>query len=118
MPFIYFFVFYLMTFSLMLNITYITINELERTGEKAPMPDLRYHRGIYLKFINKTTKNLTQFPSRDFNRGSPEYKSEMLYLSQRIPFMFIATRHRHMYPVYNLPTILLGYILILSHRFA
>ena len=102
----------------MLNITYITINELERTGEKAPMPDLRYHRGIYLKFINKTTKNLTQFPSRDFNRGSPEYKSEMLYLSQRIPFMFIATRHRHMYPVYNLPTILLGYILILSHRFA
>jgi len=114
----YFFVFYLMTFSLLLKVAYLTINELERIGEKAPMSDLKYHPGIYLKVMNKTTKNLTQFPSRDFNRGSPEYKSEMLYLSQRIPLMFIATRHRHVNPVYKLPTILLRYILILSHRFA
>jgi hypothetical protein len=64
-----------MTFSLMLNVAYLTINELERIGEEAALPDLRYHTGIYLKMMNKTTKNLTQFPSRDFNRGSPEYKS-------------------------------------------
>ena len=65
----------------MLNAAYLTIRELERIGEKNPMPDLRYHPGIYLKVMNKTTKNLTQFPSRDFNLGSPEYKLEMLYLS-------------------------------------
>ena len=102
----------------MLNVAYLTIYELKRVGEKAPMSDLRYHPGIYLKVMNKTTKNLTQFPSRDFNRGSPEYKSEMLYLSRRIPFVLIATRHRHVNPVYNLPTALLRYILILSHHFA
>jgi hypothetical protein len=102
----------------MLNVAFLTINELERIGEKAPMPDLRYHPGIYLKVLNRTTKKLTQFPSREFNRGSSEYKSEMLYLSQRIPFLFMATRHRHMNPVYNLPNILLECILILSHRFA
>jgi hypothetical protein len=102
----------------MLNIAYLTINELERIGEKAPMPNLRYHSDIYLKVMNKTTKNLTQFPSRDFNRGSPEYKPEMLYLSRRIPFMLIVTRRRHVNPVYNLSPILLRFILILSHHFA
>jgi hypothetical protein len=71
MPFMYFFVFYLMEFSLLLKVAHLIINELERIGEKAPMSDLRCHPGIYLKVMNKTTKNLTQFPSRDFNRGSP-----------------------------------------------
>jgi len=113
MTFMYFFVFYLLTFSLMSSAAYLTLNELEGKREKAPMPGLRYKPGIYLKVVNKTTKNLTQFPSREFNRGSPECKSEVLYLSQRIPLMFIATCHWHMNPVYNLPTVLLGYILTL-----
>jgi hypothetical protein len=55
------------------------IDELERIWKEAAMAYPRYYPEIFLGWLRKTRKNLSQdfrFPGRDLNRTLPEYSAE------------------------------------------